>query len=378
MADASLKKTPLHPWHRTHGGRLVEFAQWEMPVQYGSIVDEHVATRTAVGVFDISHMGRLEFDGDRALAFLDRLLTRRVVNIRPGQIRYALVTNEHGGILDDILVYHLRRPDGASRIMMVVNASNREKIVAWLAAHQRPDDQVTIRDVTFETAMIAVQGPAAVALVAPMVNVDLPAMKYYHGAMAQLGAVEVVVSRTGYTGEDGCELMVPADAALEVWQRILDEGRSRGARPVGLAARDTLRLEAGMPLYGHELSEQIHPLQAGLHFAVQLDQRDFPGRDALVRAQSDATCRRRIGLRLQDRRVPREHYPVLREAQVVGEITSGTFSPTLNQPIAMAYVDPPAATAGQMLQVDIRGRAAVAQVVQLPFYSRDSSQRNGT
>ena len=357
MADELLKRTPLHSWHSSHAGRLVDFAGWEMPVQYGSIVDEHVATRTAVGVFDISHMGRLEFDGDRALSFLDRLVTRRVANMKPGQIRYSLVTNEQGGILDDVLVYHLQRRDGSPRIMMVVNASNRDKIVAWLQQHQRAAEQVTMRDLTLETAMIAVQGPAAIELVAPMVDVDLPGMKYYTGAMARLGSVEVVISRTGYTGEDGCELMVPRQAALEIWQRILDQGQSRGARPVGLAARDTLRLEAGMPLYGHELSEQIHPLQAGLGFAVQLDNRDFVGRDALVLAKSDATCRRRVGLRLQDRRVPREHYAVLLDGRIVGEVTSGTFSPTLERPIAMAYVDPPVSAVGQMLQVDIRGRA---------------------
>lgn len=378
-----LLKTPLHPWHGSHGGRLVDFAGWEMPVQYTSIVDEHVATRTAIGLFDISHMGRLQFDGDGALPFLDRLVTRRVANMKPGQIRYSLVTNEQGGILDDVLVYylppragHLQNHDGASRVMMVVNASNRVKIISWLQRHQRKTEQVTLRDLTRETAMLAVQGPAAIELISPWVDVDLRGMKYYTGAIAQLGAVEVVISRTGYTGEDGCELMVRAPAALDIWQQILDQGRSRGARPVGLAARDTLRLEAGMPLYGHELSEQLHPFQAGLGFAVQTDQRDFIGRDALVIARSDVACRRRVGLRLPDRRVPREHYPVVLDGRAVGEVTSGTFSPTLDRPIAMAYVEPSAATSGQTLQVDIRGRLAPAEVADLPFYTRTSLRRN--
>jgi len=368
MANQSLSRTPLHAWHSSHEGRLVEFAGWEMPVQYGSIADEHLATRSAAGLFDISHMGRLKFDGDRALPFLDRLVTRRVANMKAGQIRYALITNPQGGILDDVLVYRLQQADGTPRTMMVVNASNRGKIVAWLQQHLRAADALTIRDVTRATAMLAVQGPAAIELVAAMVDVDLPGMKYYTGTLARLGSVEIVLSRTGYTGEDGCELIVPAEAALEIWERIL----ARGARPVGLAARDTLRLEAGMPLYGHELSEQIHPLQAGLQFAVQLERRDFVGRDALVVAQSDTTCRRRVGLQLRDRRVPRVHYAVLRDSQVVGEVTSGTFSPTLARPIAMAYVDPPAAVVGQVLQVDIRGRLAPAEVVGLPFYSRNS------
>lgn len=372
MADTSLKQTPLYAWHAAHGGRLVEFAGWEMPVQYTSIVEEHVATRTAVGLFDISHMGRLEFDGARALTFLDRLVTRRVANLKPGQIRYSLVTNEQGGILDDILVYHVQRADGSPRIMMVVNASNREKIVAWLRQHLQPPDEVALHDRTMDTAMIAVQGPAAVALVAPLIDVDLASMKYYTGALGHFGSVEAVITRTGYTGEDGCELMVPASAALDTWQSLLDAGQTRGARPVGLAARDTLRLEAGMPLYGHELSEEINPLQAGLSFAVQLDNHDFLGRDALLRAKTDAAARRRVGLRLTDRRVPREHYPVLRDGRVVGEVTSGTFSPTLNGPIAMAYVDAAASEVGQALQVDIRGRTAAAEVCTLPFYSRNS------
>jgi aminomethyltransferase len=343
-----------------------------MPVQYTSIVDEHVATRTAIGVFDISHMGRLQFDGEGALPFLDRLVTRRVANMKPGQIRYSLVTNPQGGILDDVLVYYLQERDGAPRVMMVVNASNRPKIVDWLRRHQRETDRVALRDLTRETAMIAVQGPDSIDLIAPLVDVDLRGMKYYSGSIAQLGAIEVVISRTGYTGEDGCELIVPGPAALDIWQRILDQGQARGARPVGLAARDTLRLEAGMPLYGHELSEQIHPFQAGLGFAVQTDQRDFIGRDALVAARSDMTCRQRVGLRLQDRRVPREHYSVALDGHAVGEVTSGTFSPTLDRPIAMAYVEPSAAKSGQILQIDIRGRLAPAEVVDLPFYSRTS------
>ncbi len=214
MAQASLK-TPLYSWHGAHGGRLVDFAGWSMPVQYTSIVEEHVATRTAIGLFDISHMGRLEFNGEGALSLLDRLVTRRVAKVKPGGIRYALVTNEQGGILDDVLVYHLQRADGSPRVLMVVNASNRQKIVNWINCHRRTDDAVLI-DLTRDTAMIAVQGPAAVELVTPLLDVDLPAMKYYTGALGQLGPighgghVEVVVSRTGYTGEDGCELWVPA------------------------------------------------------------------------------------------------------------------------------------------------------------------------
>lgn len=362
-------KTPLHAWHSSHGGRLVDFAGWSMPVQFTSIVDEHHATRQAVGLFDISHMGRLEFAGPDALAVLDRLVTRRVRQLKPGGIRYGLVTNEHGGILDDVLVYHLQRRDGSPRVLMVVNASNREKIIQWIQSHCDGDD-VSMTDLTFETAMIAVQGPAAVSLVDPMLDVNLAEMKYYTGTMATLDGSEVVVSRTGYTGEDGCELWVPGEQAAEIWQRLLDTGQDAGALPVGLGARDTLRLEAAMPLYGHELSEQIHPFQAGLSFAVQLKDHEFIGRDALVAARQDTTCPIRIGLTLDGRRVAREHYALHSDGQAVGEVTSGTFSPTLQRPIAMGYVPPDRGQVGTTLEIDIRGRLAPATVVDLPFYAR--------
>jgi aminomethyltransferase len=231
---------------------------------------------------------------------------------------------------------------------------------------------VVIRDTTRQTAMIAVQGPAAIDVVAPLVNVDLRNMKYYSGAVARLGSTEIILSRTGYTGEDGCELIVPEASATAIWQQILDLAAPRGGRPAGLAARDTLRLEAGMPLYGHELSEDIHPLQAGLDFAVQLRDHDFIGCQALQAAASEP-MRRRVGLALDDRRVPREGYPVLQHGQVVGAVTSGTFSPTFSRPIAMAYVDPSATATGQQLHVDIRGRLAPAVVTPLPFYSRHSN-----
>lgn len=341
-----------------------------MPVQYSSIVEEHVATRRAVGLFDISHMGRLEFEGEEALSLIDRLVTRRVAELKPGAIRYALVTNHEGGILDDVLVYHLQRPDGSPRILMVVNASNREKIVRWIEQHRRADD-ARLHDLTADTAMIAVQGPAAIGLVAPLLDVPLADLKYYTGALGHLEGTEVVVSRTGYTGEDGCELWLPADQALDIWQKLLSQGTLVGAVPVGLGARDTLRLEAAMPLYGHELSEQIDPLQAGLEFAVQLQRHEFIGRAALERA-SQATDRPvRVGLQLAGRRVPREHYNVLCAGAIVGEVTSGTFSPTLQRPIAMAYVTSSALQGHRAAwEIDIRGRRESAELVDLPFYSR--------
>ncbi|HRX79252.1 MAG TPA: glycine cleavage system aminomethyltransferase GcvT [Pirellulaceae bacterium] len=371
MTD-SLARTPLYDWHVARNARMVDFAGWSMPVQYSSIVEEHHATRKAVGVFDISHMGRLRFDGAGADKFLDRLLTRRVIGIEQGLIRYSLVTNQAGGILDDVLVYHLADASGTPFHLLVVNASNRAKIVAWVEQHLTAADDVKFRDQTTDTAMIAVQGPRALDALQPLVDVQLSDMKYYSGQVANIVGHAGIVSRTGYTGEDGCELIVAAEAAHAIVERLFVNGDSLGIRPVGLGARDTLRLEAAMPLYGHELSETIDPFQAGLGFAVQFKDRDFIGATALKELKIRPNQPVRVGLEMTSKRVPREHYPVLAGGEAVGEITSGTFSPTLERPIAMAYVQPKAAELGTELTVDIRGRAEVARVVTLPFYQRES------
>lgn len=365
----TLLETPLHAWHASHGGRLVDFAGWSMPVQYGSIVDEHQATRNAIGLFDVSHMGRLKLTGPGAGRFLDRLLTRRVLDMPVGKIRYSLVTNEAGGILDDVLAYHLAEVDVAYRFL-VVNASNREKIVAWIQKQLQPADETTLLDLTQETAMIAVQGPLANELLASLLPVDPIGMGYYTAVTTQLNGAEIIVSRTGYTGEDGCELIVPSNIATSLWSQILAAGEARGARAVGLGARDTLRLEAAMPLYGHELSETIDPLQAGLDFAVNFANREFIGKAAIAAKKNDPNLPRRVGLTLASRRVPREHYPVVADGQPIGEVTSGTFSPTLDRPLAMAYVPPAYATVGTEVAIDIRGKLEPATVVELPFYKR--------
>ncbi len=369
MTD-SLLNTPLHSWHVEQGGRMVDFAGWSMPVQYSSIVSEHRATRGGIGLFDISHMGRLEFAGPDAGPFLDRLLTRRVVGLQEGMVRYSLVVNEAGGILDDVLVYRVGESAGRPTFLLVVNASNRAKIVAWIERHRRADDDVQVEDRTAATAMIAVQGPQAVELMASLVEPPVSSMKYYSAAVATIGGASGLVSRTGYTGEDGGELIVPADTARQIWERLVDEGAARGLQPAGLGARDTLRLEAGMPLYGHELSEEIDPYQAGLGFAVQTKDRQFIGRDALA-AMCDAQDRpRRVGLEIEGRRVAREGYEVLASGVTVGKVTSGTFSPTLERPIAMAYVRSDVAEIGTELTVAVRGQAVPARVVTLPFYQR--------
>jgi aminomethyltransferase len=369
MTDV-LAKTPLYDWHLEHGARLVDFAGWSMPIQYGSIVEEHLATRRAAGVFDVSHMARLRFEGRDAAVFLDRLLTRRVSDLAPGRIRYSLVTNDQGGILDDVLVYHFQTPSDRRYHLLVVNASNRQKIVDWLRQHISAGDDVQMQDRTEETAMISVQGPAAEQIVAPLVQAKVADLGYYCGVVTEQFGRPCTVSRTGYTGEDGFELMMRAEDAADVWRNLFRAGRDLGIAAAGLGARDTLRLEAGMPLYGHELSEQIDPYQAGLGFAVNLKDRMFSGRDALVRLKADGTGPVRVGLELTERRVPREHYPVFDDEQPVGEVTSGSFSPTLQKPIAMAYVRQQSSDPETRLLVDIRGRRQPARVVPLPFYKR--------
>lgn len=345
-----------------------------MPVQYTSIVEEHVATRTRATLFDISHMGRIRFEGADAVRFLDRLLTRRITDLAPGSIRYSLVTNEDGGILDDVLAYRLPEPPGG--YMLVVNASNRTKMLNWLEQHRNDEDgDVRWTDETERTAMIAVQGPRALEIVEPLVEEgpSLDSLRYYSVTNARIAGHAALASRTGYTGEDGCELIVDAEAGQAVWEALLEQGQAHGLQPAGLGARDTLRLEAGMPLYGHELSEEINPYQADLAFAVQLKGRHFIGSDALAQISERTLNEKRIGLTLEGRRVPREGHKVLADGEPVGRVTSGTFSPTLEYPIAMAYVPPKYAAPGHSLAIDVRGNLLAATVVKLPFYRRTSS-----
>ncbi len=353
-------RTPLYDWHVAHGGRMVEFGGWDMPVQYSSIVEEHHAVRTTAGLFDISHMGRLSFSGPDALALLQHVYTNNAATMKDGQVRYGLVCNEQGGIRDDVLVYRW-----AYGWAMVVNASNRGKIVDWLA-HHKGARSVDIADQTTTTCMIAVQGPQALALCRGLTEADAEQLAYYHAIPTRYHGKGCVVSRTGYTGEDGLEIMAPAAQAIEVWEELV----RRGVKPCGLGARDTLRLEAAMPLYGHELSEEIDPFQAELSWAVKLDKGDFLGRDALLRRRGDASLPRRVGLELAGRRAAREGAAVLHDGKTIGRVTSGTVTPTLNKAIAMAYVDPAFLAPGVCCTVDIRGKTETAYVVALPFYRR--------
>jgi len=364
-------RTPLYDWHVARGARMVDFAGWDMPVQYTSIIDEHAAVRTGAGLFDISHMGRLSFDGD-GLSLIQRVFTNNAATMKDMQVRYGLVCNDQGGIRDDVLVYRLsplspggRGAGGEGDYAMVVNASNREKIVAWLA-DSKQGLSVTVRDQTLETCMIAVQGPKAIAMCKGLTDADPAALAYYFATPSQYKGMPCVVSRTGYTGEDGIEVITGAAQAVELWEDLV----GRGAKPCGLGARDTLRLEAGMPLYGHELSEEIDPLQAQLKWAVKFEKGDFRGREALLRRKEDRSLKQRVGLELQGKRIAREGAKLVHGDKEIGFVSSGTFSPTLEKSIAMAYIDPQNKEPGTGVEVDIRGKRDAARIVPLPFYQR--------
>lgn len=365
---SELLRTPFHDWHVAHDGRMVEFGGWHMPVQYGSITDEHHAVRRAAGLFDIAHMGRLRFTGPDTVRFLDHLLTNEVASLKLGQVRYSLVTNEAGGVLDDVLVYRFE-----SCHMLVVNASNRLKIVDWIERH-RDGFEVRVEDLTIDWSMLALQGPRSRELFAPLCSSDVSALKYYFACETKVLGVPSIVSRTGYTGEDGFEVMLPAAEGQRLWNTLIESGRSVGLLPCGLGCRDTLRLEAGMPLYGHELSENIDPLTAGLAFAVKTQAKDFLGKVAmLAMPQPPPLCR--VGIVLSGRRIGREGAHVFlagapAEAAPIGQIASGTFSPTLGQPIAMAYVARESSAVGTNIEVDVRGQRELGKIASLPFYRK--------
>lgn len=354
--------TPLYQWHIDHKARMVPFGGWEMPVQYSSVAAEHKAVRSAAGLFDISHMARFSFWGPDALQLLDHIFTNSVASMKDGQVRYGLVCREDGGILDDILIY--RWPYGFAA---VINAGNREKILAWLEQH-KAGLNVEISDRTFATTMIAVQGPKSVELVRGLFSDDVTSLKYYYALPTRYQDQPCVVSRTGYTGEDGYEVIVPNALGVALWEEFI----IRGAMACGLGARDTLRLEAAMPLYGHELTEAINPIQAGLAWAVKLDKGEFIGRESLKKfAEHPGEQPIRVGLEVEGKRAAREGSAILSvESSPLGTVTSGSFCPGLDRSLAMGYVNRLFAVPGTRLAIDVRGSPLSASVVPLPFYSR--------
>ena len=367
--DSPLAVTPLHDWHLEAGARMAPFAGFSMPIQYQGIVAEHRVCRSSAALFDVSHMGRLRFDGDGSEAFLDQLLTRRVTDLPIGGVRYSMICNEAGGVLDDVLVSHLQTPSGSRYHLLVVNASNRDKIVRWLTPQLADFPSVTMTDRTELTAMIAIQGPQAIEVTARLFRARVDGLKRYKAVITDQFQKPVIVSRTGYTGEDGFELIVRAEEARRVWENLLLAGKSQGFAAAGLGARDSLRLEAAMPLYGHELSEQIDPLSAGLGFACNLDGRRFIGSDALRAIAERGPAKTRVGLLPAGKRPVREGAAVVDgDGRTVGVVTSGGPSPTLGRPIAMALVDAAAVDADGGLRIDNRGNQQPAELTPLPFY----------
>jgi aminomethyltransferase len=360
-----LRTTPLTAWHREHGARMVPFAGFEMPVQYEGVLAEHAACREHVGLFDITHMGEIEVTGPGAGAWLDGLVANRVGKAAPGRIVYTPMCREDGGVLDDMLVYRL----ADETWLVVCNAANRDKITAWMKS-RLPVTGVGLEDQSDATALIAVQGPDSRELLTRLDELagrggDVAALGFYTCFTLDGPGGRWIVSRTGYTGEHGYELYLPAAAALPVWEELVAEGADLGATPVGLAARDTLRFEVCYCLYGHELAEDVSPLEAGIGWAVKLKKEAFVGREALVAQKRDGVPRRLVGLEIEGRAIARQDAPVLAGEREVGRVTSGTFSPTLTRPLALALVA--ADTPDGELAVDIRGRRVPCRRVEIPF-----------
>ncbi len=368
------RTSPLHAVHEAAGASFTDFAGWQMPVRYSSDLAEHHAVRTAAGIFDISHMAEIQVVGEDAAAFLDQALAGRLSAIELLQAKYSLLLNEAGGIIDDLVVYR----NGEHEYLVVANAGNREAAVAALTERAAAFEQLAVVDRSDEIALIAVQGPASRAILQATEGLhvldELPSLdevKYYRATGASFENGTVFIGRTGYTGEDGFELYVDAADAVELWNAIVAAGTPLGLVPAGLASRDTLRLEAGMPLYGHELGPDMLPVQAGLGRVVALAKHgSFVGRDA-IEAGPAADARVLVGLVSEGRRAGRAGYAVLAGDDVVGEVTSGALSPTLGHPIAMAYVHPDHTEPGTVLDLDVRGTRIPATVTTLPFYSRE-------
>ncbi len=357
------RKTPLYTEHVQAGARLVPFAGYLMPIQYSGILDEHRAVRAAMGMFDLSHMGEIRVTGSDAVAAVDRLVTNDIPGMTAGQVRYTPMCYPDGGIVDDLLVY--RFPD---HLMLVVNASNIEKDLDWIRGHVPPS--VDIEDRSADIALIAVQGPKSEHFLTPFIDTELPAIAYYQFAEARCGGVPVILSRTGYTGEDGFELYLNAGDAPAVWQTLWKHGQPEGLKLVGLGARDTLRLEAGYMLYGNDIDATTTPLEAGLGWTVKFGDDDFTGRAALERQKQEGLKRRMVALEMLDRAIPRPHFSVFSGDQCVGELTSGTFSPTFERGIALGYVVSDRARAGTDVDVRIREAAHSARIVKKPMYRR--------
>jgi aminomethyltransferase len=360
--SGALKRTPFYDIHVALGAKIVPFAGYEMPVQYATgITAEHKSVRERCGLFDVSHMGELVVRGPQAVDFVNFVTTNDVASLDVGQAHYSTILNDRGTIEDDCLVYRM-----SDRLMIVVNASNREKDVAHIARHLDRFD-AALDDVSDDIALLALQGPKAEEILRPLTDADLASINYYHFAEATVAGHPCIVSRTGYTGEDGFELYHDAQHGPDIWNALLGSGQ---VTPCGLGARDTLRLEAGLALYGNDIDDTVTPLEAGLGWLVKMQKADFVGRDALARQKEQGIPRRLVGFTSTERAIPRHDYPVLYDGRRVDVVRSGTMSPTLGTPIGTTYLPTAASKEGTSFEIDVRGKSVGATVVKLPFYKR--------
>lgn len=359
-----LKRTPLYGTHKSLGARIVPFAGWEMPVQYSGVIDEHLAVRNACGLFDVSHMGEILITGPGAIKAVQRLGTNDIEKAVEGQCQYTPLCYADGGVVDDCIVYRF----GPERFLVCVNASNTDKAFEWMRSEA--GKIAAIRNVSADYAEIAIQGPFSAEILKKIIDKDPRPVKRYHFIEAKVAGCPAIVSRTGYTGEDGFEVYSAPDSAVKVWDALMDAGKDSGIKPAGLGARDTLRLEMGYPLYGHELSEKITPIEAGLGRFVALDKADFIGKEALKKQVEKGAGKAIIGFEMLEAGVPRQGYDVTALGVKLGEVTSGTHSPSLGRGVGMAYADASLISPGINIEIMVRGRAVKAKTVKTPFYSR--------
>lgn len=361
----TLKRTPLFPLYEKYGGKTIDFGGWELPVQFSSIKEEHEAVRTKAGIFDVSHMGEIIVKGKDSLAFLQKLLTNDFSTLQVGAARYTAMCYENGGTIDDLLVYRL----GEEEFFLVVNAANTEKDYEWLKEHTF--GEVEIINISDETSLIALQGPLAENILALIVGEEVREMGPFKFRKLPLLGKEVIVSRTGYTGEDGFEIYCDNDIVTELWEKLIEVGSPQGLLPCGLGARDTLRFEACLPLYGQELSSDISPLEAGIGFCVKVQkEEDFIGKESLKKQKEEGVTRKIVGLEMIGRGIPRTGYPVWKGEEQIGHVTTGTQSPTLKKNIGLALLALPYTEENTEIEVEIRGKKIPAKVIPTPFYKR--------
>ncbi|WP_442601926.1 glycine cleavage system aminomethyltransferase GcvT [Paenibacillus sp. KN14-4R] len=368
---SELKRTPLFPLYAAHeSARCIDFGGWELPVHFSSIQKEHDAVRQQAGLFDVSHMGEVIVTGQFAEAYLQNLTTNDVSKLKDNQAQYSLMCYPDGGVVDDLLVYRL----SADKFMLVINASNIEKDLDWMNQHLIGD--VVLENISDQTALIALQGPNAETILSQVTSTDLQGIASFHFAPeAIVCGITALVSRTGYTGEDGFEIYVPAQDAAVIWEGLLHAGQEHGLVPAGLGARDTLRFEAKLPLYGQELSATISPLEANIGFFVKLDKEAFIGRDALLEQKTNGPRRKLVGIEMIDRGIPRSHYPVYVDGQLIGEVTTGTQSPTLKRNLGLALIHTEFSKVDTEVYVEIRDKQLKAKVVPAPFYKKSSTKK---